>query len=80
MTKCGRRYRCWGDISGQSLPADIQVSSYTNVIVPSDQQKVMVMGVMNVATTYTYLLAQALLTKLLWKELIQTITTDIDNH
>ena len=55
-------------------------SSYTNVIVPSDQQKVMVMGVMNVAITYTYVLAQALLTKLLWKELIQTITTDIDNH
>ena len=50
------------------------------MIVPSDQQKVMVMGVMNVAITYTYVLAQALLTKLLWKELIQTITTDIDNH
>ena len=55
ISKSGERQVRWSQV----------YSSYTNVIVPSDQQKVMVMGVMNVAITYTYVLAQALLTKLL---------------
>ena len=55
ISKSGERQERWSQV----------YSSYTNVIVPSDQQKVMVMSVMNVAITYTYVLAQALLTKLL---------------